>query len=133
MTDTYWNNKGKFEKENKRIRDYIPAMGKAYEPEAEAVRLNANLYYDWYNNGGWNYDRDDWAKLSMACKDAGIVLQKADVEIIKRLWMKAQRLSDNGGDLTYSDELDITEALERVTDDIIKQAFDKMKERGLVF
>jgi len=52
---TYWNNKGKFEKEYNFICTYfIPPEGSAYNLDAELVRCVSRIYYDIYNNDGCN-------------------------------------------------------------------------------
>lgn len=57
---TYWNNKGKYQKQSQFIWMLIPEMGevKGYAQEVnkalESARILNRFYYDIYNNGGCN-------------------------------------------------------------------------------
>lgn len=57
---TYWNNKGKYQKQSNFIWMLIPDMGevKGYDYKVnqaiESIRILNRFYYDIYNNGGWN-------------------------------------------------------------------------------
>ena len=52
---SYWNHKGKYQKEYDAMRDrLVPIEGKAPTPYGEVLRVMGNLYYDHYNNGDWN-------------------------------------------------------------------------------
>lgn len=56
---TYWDHKGKYEKEYHEIYDnYIPDMGSCDLMAAELIRCLSKIYYDIYNNGGCNLDMD---------------------------------------------------------------------------
>ena len=54
-TPTYWNNKGKYQKEYEVLKDYlVPVSCKANTPQGEILRQASNYYYDCFNNGGGN-------------------------------------------------------------------------------
>jgi hypothetical protein len=56
---TYWNNKGKYQKEYEDIsRDFIPASGSCDLMAAELIRCLTDIYHDVYNNGAFNLDTD---------------------------------------------------------------------------
>jgi len=48
---TYWNNDGKHQQKYEELRELVPVTGRASEPHAERLRLVANMYADYYNNG----------------------------------------------------------------------------------
>ncbi len=54
-TQTYWNNKGKYEDVNKQLAALVPVSGEvkdaANNPALERFRIASNCYYDLYNNG----------------------------------------------------------------------------------
>lgn len=53
---TYWESKGKFQKEYEQLQPQIPVAGESDIPHIELLRCAVNIYYDVYNNGGCNLD-----------------------------------------------------------------------------
>lgn len=55
--NTYWNNKGKYQKVYDKLQDkLVPDRDEADTLCGEVLRRASNLYYDKYNNGGGNFD-----------------------------------------------------------------------------
>lgn len=51
----YWSAKGKYQAELDALRkELVPFMGKAQYRHGEWLRLISRIYYDVFNNGGWN-------------------------------------------------------------------------------
>ena len=51
----YWSKKGKYQAELEALhKELIPYMGKAQYRHGEWLRLIQRIYYDVFNNGGWN-------------------------------------------------------------------------------
>lgn len=48
---SYWEGKGKYQKEVKILRTLIPSRGECANPSLEVLRVVQNAYYDAYNNG----------------------------------------------------------------------------------
>ncbi len=59
---TYWNHTGELQDMHDCLfRALVPISGEAPTPAGEAVRWIAKIYYEVYNNGGYNaIDTDDW-------------------------------------------------------------------------
>jgi hypothetical protein len=52
---TYWSKKGKYQQELDDLhKQLVPFMGKAQYRHGEWLRIIGRIYYDVYNNGGWN-------------------------------------------------------------------------------
>lgn len=64
---SYWEGKGKYQKEVERLRALIPSLGKCNNPSLEALRVVQNAYYDAYNNGACNPSR--WECLKQFVPD----------------------------------------------------------------
>lgn len=54
--NTYWCEKGKYQKQYDSIKHFVPDSGKSDNPAIELLRCMGNIYYDVYNNGGCNFD-----------------------------------------------------------------------------
>jgi oligoribonuclease (3'-5' exoribonuclease) len=54
MSNTYWNNKGKYQDLADKLTGQIPMMGEADDRYIERLRKMVNAYYDIYNNAGCN-------------------------------------------------------------------------------
>lgn len=51
---TYWHNNGKHQQKYEELWELVPVNGRASDPHAERLRLVANMYADYYNNG-WDF------------------------------------------------------------------------------
>lgn len=51
---TYWSSEGKYQKLSEIFQFFIPRSGEADKHHFNILRLVNNVYYDVYNNGGWN-------------------------------------------------------------------------------
>lgn len=55
MSNTYWNNKGKYKTLADKLHELIPSMGEVANPKEnpalEKYRKAVNCYYDLFNNG----------------------------------------------------------------------------------
>lgn len=63
---TYWNHNGKYQKLYEILYgSLVPKEGEADTTPGEILRIVSKVYYDIYNNGGWNFDTmsDDRDKL----------------------------------------------------------------------
>lgn len=60
LIGTYWNSEGAFNTEADELQKEIPDFGEcpSNRPALEAFRKAGKLYYDLYNNGGFNYMRE---------------------------------------------------------------------------
>ena len=56
--DTYWNSNGKYQELYKEIFKYVPKEGDSNDTRLQAVISVNRLYYDIFNNGGWNTTSD---------------------------------------------------------------------------
>jgi len=57
MSGLYWNSEGKYQNEHDALHSrLVPGEGKAQTSHGELLRCATNIYYDWYNNGGCNFD-----------------------------------------------------------------------------
>lgn len=54
MSNTYWNENGKFESIAKELESLVPSMGKAETLKGEIFRAATKIYYDYHNNGFGN-------------------------------------------------------------------------------
>lgn len=57
LENTYWNNKGKYQKQADILQEFVPEQGSSEYTDIELFRIASNVYYDIYNNGGCNLDR----------------------------------------------------------------------------
>jgi len=59
---TYWNKTGELQDMHECLfRALVPISGEAPTPAGEAVRWISKIYYEVYNNGGWNaIDHGKW-------------------------------------------------------------------------
>lgn len=67
MENTYWNNKGKYQKEADILhKELVPIEGDASTLKGQLLRFASNVYYDHYNNGDCNFDvkKDQWNYLT---------------------------------------------------------------------
>lgn len=48
---TYWHSNGKHQEKYEELWGLVPVEGRASEPHAERLRLVANMYADYHNNG----------------------------------------------------------------------------------
>lgn len=55
---SYWNNKGKYQKQADTLAKLVPNSGEASDPKIELFRRVQNLYYEIFNNGGDNLEGD---------------------------------------------------------------------------
>ncbi len=53
---SYWNNKGKYQKEADTLAKLVPNSGEASDPKVDLFRRVQNLYYEIFNNGGGNLE-----------------------------------------------------------------------------
>ena len=54
---TYWNGIGKHQDlYDELYKELIPPQGDAKSERGEILRIVSKLYYDIFNNGGWNFD-----------------------------------------------------------------------------
>lgn len=61
--NTYWNDKGKYQKEMVELRDKLfPALGENETYHGEVLRCISNIYHDVYNNGGGNFSILLWQR-----------------------------------------------------------------------
>lgn len=51
MTKTYWNKKGKHQKDYDRLLKLVPDIGRAETMHGNLLRHIGKIYYDYYNNG----------------------------------------------------------------------------------
>ena len=63
MSDTYWDDKGRYNDEINALQAIIPRSGSVAYPRSknkhlERFRKAMNAYYDLYNNGLWNRARE---------------------------------------------------------------------------
>jgi len=63
MTNTYWNDRGRYNNEANALRALIPMVGavpylRTKNMHLERFRKVGNAYYDLYNNGLWNRARE---------------------------------------------------------------------------
>jgi len=56
MENTYWNGKGKYQKQYEILEKLIPKEKRSKYENIELLRCISNVYYDYYNNGFCNYD-----------------------------------------------------------------------------
>ncbi len=56
---TYWNNKGKYQKESDTLQKLVPDSGEASDTKIDLFRRASNLYYEIFNNGGDNLQGED--------------------------------------------------------------------------
>jgi hypothetical protein len=73
-TNTYWNNKGRFQTEADIVIKLIPAMGavpggRGKNKCLERLRRAVNAYHDVYNNGGGNRNADIRYFLKVSIRD----------------------------------------------------------------
>lgn len=61
---TYWNKTGELQDMHECLfRALVPISGEAPTPAGEAVRWISKIYYEVYNNGGWNaIDHSRWGE-----------------------------------------------------------------------
>jgi hypothetical protein len=53
----YWSSKGSFQKEyDEMYKRLVPPEGKAATKAGEILRTVSSIYYDQFNNGGWNLE-----------------------------------------------------------------------------
>lgn len=62
MSNTYWEGKGKYQKlYDKLYESLVPPNGECDTDNGEIIRIVSRLYYDIFNNGGWNFSAmKDW-------------------------------------------------------------------------
>lgn len=90
MENTYWNEKGKFQKEADTILNLMPNVGKTSNPFLNLFITATGLYYDVYNNGGCNIrecfmrDIENYIKPYASELD-GINFKCTDQTILKNL------------------------------------------------
>lgn len=71
IRQTYWSDNGKFQAEYDRLRaKLVPDEGKAETLRGELLRCLGNIYYDCYNNGGWNLEMKHFKKQIWTIGDA---------------------------------------------------------------
>jgi hypothetical protein len=63
MSNTYWNDRGRYNDEAKALQALIPMVGavpyrRTKNMHLERFRKAVNAYYDLYNNGLWNRARE---------------------------------------------------------------------------
>jgi len=70
---TYWNNKGKYEEEYRRLwKKLVPPEGKAETTDGELLRCISRFYYEYFNNGCCN-DTTYWTEYVNSYRwDAGL-------------------------------------------------------------
>lgn len=62
---TYWNQTGRFEQLYRDLTaKLVPEEGKSLTPHGELLRAIGRIYYDWFNNGGCNFDNPSF-KLAL--------------------------------------------------------------------
>jgi hypothetical protein len=133
---TYWNSKGKYEKESKELSEkLVPAMGRAKTMHGNLLRCMNNLYYDLYNNGMCNaanhlsdamfleqFDEDIEKKLG---KDKGYLARL--IEFVKNVAQGDEDDDDYLAGLDQDEVDDMFMIFERVTDAVIEVVIDEEK------
>ena len=86
--ETYWSNKGRYQKLAEQLEKLIPFTGEVEDaknnPKLEKFRMINNAYYDLYNNGGINNDTKFVSKYFPKC------MSLAD----KSLWDQCEKITE---------------------------------------
>jgi len=81
---TYWNNKGKYQKESDMLEDmHIPMKGEALTKQGQLMLCVSNLYYQRYNNGFGNPIGHYTAYIRKYCK-----AKKLGIRIVQDMTMQ---------------------------------------------
>lgn len=88
-TNTYWNHKGRFEKEGKIVQNLIPGVGEVPDGKGknkclERLRRAINAYHDVYNNGGGNRNDDIRYFLKVGIREiAGCYMSQSAIDTME--------------------------------------------------
>ena len=72
LENSYWSGNGLYEEENSKIEKHIPTFGMTSNPYLNLYIVACNIYYDAYNNGGYNmtdYRIDKYRKYILPFND----------------------------------------------------------------
>tara|TARA_R110002051_G_scaffold45087_2_gene90965 strand:- start:1851 stop:2261 length:411 start_codon:yes stop_codon:yes gene_type:complete len=124
---TYWSDNGKHEKKYNLLWDeFVPPRGECKELAAEVFRMAGRLYYDVYNNGACNIERQEDEDFTIAGQSLGILKYAIDDgEYYEIRWLTF-RFAEEYADYDQSYE-EIRQPLEAILDKVIVWAWDKLK------
>lgn len=127
LEKSYWNGDGKYQAESDAIGALVPNQGKSDNKYVNLFRCMSNVYYDMYNNGGFN--------LAYARKaQARVVNRFAARRDLNWEWIIPFMEEDDDGDSDYGWNKDESwmGPLEQITDAVIEFAYKKLVNTGVI-
>ena len=108
--NTYWNGKGKYEKEyHELFNRLVPLQGKADTEAGEVLRRISILYYDLYNNGSVQPHARNAMNflIRRVAKFSGFIIDMNDEQIVDFLKSLPSNSRNFGRSQSYVDTLDL--------------------------
>lgn len=107
MQPLYWNNEGRFQKEYEELREkLVPIEGDADTVLGQLIRHASNVYYDIYNNGGYNLKLGHFVQARRYFEEKAFVLKEEAVLLgIENFYSKLRKFGRGRGTVRSRDEV----------------------------
>lgn len=107
---SYWNKKGKYQKEYNQLRKKMDADGKEFF-ETDLLNTISILYYDYHNNGFCNNCSAEWNFLNDSAKKAKLSVKALQTIYPYRTGLRPEEVTSTSA---------VAKALDQLTDGVLR-------------